>query len=40
MVEKAEAVTDNLNMLQLKFKRQLLRDVREFQDDVAAFRFE
>ena len=40
LVEKAEAVTDNLNLLQLKFKRQLLRDVREFQDDVNEFRIE
>ena len=40
VVEKAETVTDNLNMLQLKFKRQLLKDVKEFQEDVAAFRTE
>jgi dynein heavy chain len=40
LVEKAEAVTDNLNLLQLQFKRQLLKDVREFQADVVDFRAE
>jgi len=40
LVMQAEAVTDNLNLLQLKFKRQLLKDVREFQQDVADFRVE
>merc|ERR1712159_934448 len=40
LVMQAEAVTDNLNLLQLQFKRQLLKDVKEFQVDVTEFRKE
>lgn len=40
LTERAEQVTDQLNLLQLKFKRQLLKDVRDFKDDVSSFRME
>ena len=38
LVDFAESVTDSLAEVQGSFKTQLLRDVREFTSDVAAFR--
>jgi dynein heavy chain len=38
LVNYAEAVTDNLSIIQGKFKKGLLQDVRDFTKDVALFR--
>lgn len=38
LVDYAEEVTDNLSEVQGSFKKQLVKDVREFQADVAQFR--
>ncbi|KAG9402276.1 hypothetical protein AC1031_006904 [Aphanomyces cochlioides] len=40
LVEYAEEVTDNLSEVQGKFKKQLTKDVKEFQADVLQFRTE
>ncbi|OQS05067.1 dynein heavy chain, outer arm [Thraustotheca clavata] len=38
LVDYAEEVTDNLSEVQGKFKKQLTKDVKEFQSDVVQFR--